>query len=61
MGLCHDKLAEIFVLELKNDTRFTVLIHGSEAFNAMMLEHFTEPVEELPIEEELPVEEEQII
>ena len=61
MGLCHDKWAEIFVPDLKNDTRFTVLMHGSEAFNNMILEHFTEPAEELPIEEEFQVEEEQII
>ena len=53
MGLCHDKWAEIFVPDLATDTRFTVLMHGSEAFNAMMLEHFTVPAEELPPEEQI--------
>ena len=52
MALCHDKWAEIFVPDLKTDARFTVLMHGSEAFNTMMLEHFTAPAEELPPEEE---------
>lgn len=52
MGLCHDKWAEIFVPDLATDARFTVLMHGSEAFSAMMLEHFTAPAEELPTEEE---------
>ena len=47
MGLCHDKWAEIFIPDLKNDTRFTVLMHGSHGFNTMMLEHFTAPADEL--------------
>lgn len=53
MGLCHDKWAEIFVPDLHNDARFTVLMHGSEAFDTMIAEHFTvvEEVPEEPIEE----------
>ena len=51
MALCHDKWAEVFVPDLANDIRFTVLMHGSEAFNTMMLDHFTAPAEELPPED----------
>lgn len=41
MALCHDKWAQIFVLDLENDARFTVLMHGSEAFDALIAERFT--------------------
>ena len=47
LALCHDKWAEVFVPGLTTDPRFTVLMHGSEAFDAMMLERFTEPSPEL--------------
>ena len=46
MALCHDKCAQIFVPDLENDTRFTVLMQGSEAFDALIAEQFT-PIEEV--------------
>ena len=44
LALCHDKWAAIFVADLENDPRFTVLMHGSEAFDTLMTERFT-PIE----------------
>lgn len=41
MALCHDKWAAIFVPDLDNDFRFTVLMHGSEAFSTLIAERFT--------------------
>ena len=46
MALCHDKWAKIFVPELETDARFTVLMHGSEGFDALIAEQFT-PIEEV--------------
>ena len=61
MALCHDRYAMILVEDILVDENVTTLSVGSEALSAMMLEHFTEPAEELPVAEELQVEEEPII
>jgi len=45
MALCHDKWAKVFVPDIEEDYRFEVLSHGSDEFNQMILDKFTEYAE----------------
>ena len=45
MALCHDKWAKVFVPDIESDSRFSVLMYGSDEFNQMILDKFTEYAE----------------
>lgn len=48
-ALCHDKWAMVCHPTIETDARFSILMHGTDEFNQMIQDYFTEVSEELPL------------